>query len=81
MRCFVYRSTRRPDTFVYLPREEGFDDLPEPLRALLGRLELALEIELTPERKLARCDTRVVLAQIEECGYYLQLPPSEWTPA
>jgi uncharacterized protein YcgL (UPF0745 family) len=79
MRCLVYRSTRRTDTYVYLAREDALDELPEALREQLGRLELALEFDLTPERRLARCDARVVLQQIEDCGYYLQLPPAEWT--
>lgn len=78
MRCLVYRSTRRADTYLYLPREDALDELPEALRDRLGRLEFALEFELTPERRLARCDARAVLAQIEDCGYYLQLPPGEW---
>lgn len=79
MRCLVYRSTRRADTYLYLAHEDAIDDLPEPLRMQLGRLEFALEFDLTPERRLARGDARVVLAQIEDSGYYLQLPPGEWT--
>lgn len=79
MRCFVYRSTLRADTYVYLARAEAFEEIPEALRERLGRLEYALEFDLTPERRLARCDPRVVMAQLETCGYYLQLPPGEWT--
>ncbi|MDZ7829974.1 MAG: YcgL domain-containing protein [Halofilum sp. (in: g-proteobacteria)] len=79
MRCLVYRSTLRTDTYVYLAREEALDELPEALRERLGRLEFALEFDLTSERRLARCDARAVLAQIEDRGYYLQLPPGEWT--
>jgi uncharacterized protein YcgL (UPF0745 family) len=30
---------------------------------------------LHPERKLARADINKVLADIEEQGYYLQMPP------
>lgn len=80
MRCLVYRSTLRADTYLYLPHEQALDEVPETLRQRLGRLELALEFDLVPERPLARCDARVVLAQLEERGYYLQLPPAEWTP-
>jgi len=79
MRCLVYRSTLHADTYVYLPREDALDELPDALRERLGRREFALEFDLTPQRRLARCDARVLLTQIEECGYYLQLPPGEWT--
>lgn len=78
MQCFVYRSTLRTDTYVYLPREDDFDDIPESLRQRLGRLEFALAFDLAPDRTMARADPRVVMAQLDECGYYLQLPPGEW---
>lgn len=79
MRCFVYRSARRPDTYVYVPREDDFSEIPESLLARLGPLERALEFDLTPERRLAQCNPHVVLAQLDEHGYFLQLPPGEWT--
>jgi len=78
MRCLVYRSTLRADTYLYLPREDALEQVPESLRERLGRLEFALEFDLTPERRLAHCDARSVLARIEAHGYYLQLPPGEW---
>ncbi len=30
MHCFVYASQRKPDTYVWLTRRDGFDLLPEP---------------------------------------------------
>lgn len=77
MQCFVYRSTRRPDTYVFVPRADDFSDIPETLRGHLGRLELALELELTPERRLARTDGATVIAHMERDGFFLQLPP-DW---
>ena len=78
MRCFVYRSTRRADTYVFVPRADDFEEIPGNLQAYLGRLEFALELELTPERQLARTDGRTVLDHIEQDGFYVQLPP-EWS--
>jgi len=77
MRCYVYRSSRRADTYVYLPRQDDFSELPEGLRSALGRLEFALEFDLTPERRLAREDPATVLANLESQGFHLQLPPPE----
>ena len=77
MRCYVYRSSRRADTYVYLPRQDDFSELPEGLRSALGRLEFALEFDLTPERRLAREDSATVLANLESQGFHLQLPPPE----
>ena len=40
-------------------------------------LEIALSFELTEERSLAKEDPVVVMANLKEHGYYLQLPPAE----
>jgi uncharacterized protein len=77
MHCFVYASQRKPDTYVWLARREGFDVLPEPLVLLLGELRFVLEVELTPQRKLPREDTEKVLANLGELGWHLQAPPNE----
>jgi uncharacterized protein len=78
MQCYVYRSTRRADTYVYLPRRDDFTEIPEGLLRALGRFEFALEFELTPQRRLAHEDPFIVLANIEAHGFHLQLrPPDE----
>jgi len=77
MRCYVYRSSRRADTYVYLPRQDDFSKLPEGLLRMLGRLEFALEFDLAPERRLAREDSATVRANLESQGFHLQLPPPE----
>lgn len=79
MQCFVYRSMRHVDTYLFVPRAEDFDDVPEDLREHLGRLVFAMELELTPERSLARTDGQQVMDQFAERGYYLQMP-DRWKP-
>ncbi|UPG94884.1 YcgL domain-containing protein [Luteibacter aegosomatissinici] len=77
MHCYVYASLRKPDTYVWLARREGFDVLPEPLVLLLGELRFVLEVELTPQRKLPHEDTEKVLASLGGQGWHLQAPPNE----
>ncbi len=77
MRCYVYRATRRADTYVYLPEKDDFSELPEGVMFALGRLEFALEFELTPGRTLAQEDPQRVLANLDEQGFHLQFPPPE----
>jgi uncharacterized protein YcgL (UPF0745 family) len=78
MQCLVYRSTRRPDTYLLTDRGETFGHIPEALLAHLGRLEFAFDFDLTPERRLARTDGGTVIEHIERDGYYLQLPDREY---
>jgi uncharacterized protein YcgL (UPF0745 family) len=81
MQCYVYRSRRRAETYVYLPRKDDFSDLPEALVELLGRLELALELDLTPDRRLAREDPGQVLESLRERGFHLQMPAENVQPS
>jgi uncharacterized protein YcgL (UPF0745 family) len=79
MYCIVYRSRKKSDAYLYVPRgADGDGDLsrvPSALRTLLGALEHALVLELTPERRLANADVTQVMRALDENGYYLQLPP------
>lgn len=73
----VYRSPRKDLTYIYLPRDSKLDTLPAPLRQQFGEPELVLTLNLTSDRKLARYSGEHVLSEIEQRGYFLQMPPSE----
>ena len=72
----VFKSLKRLDTYLYVDKSQNFEELPSALRDAFGQYELVLEMELSPERKLARADANQVLANIALKGFYLQLPPS-----
>ncbi len=74
--CWVYRSSRKDELYVYLRTKDGFDQLPEGLRRLLGTPELVMELELHADRKLARAEVRNVMERLRAQGYYLQMPPA-----
>jgi uncharacterized protein YcgL (UPF0745 family) len=77
MLCIVYKSSRRPDTYVYVADPDQLAKLPAALAQALGTLVEALRFELTPERKLAREDARLVSANIDHMGYHIQFPPAD----
>ncbi|MEM8844056.1 MAG: YcgL domain-containing protein [Pseudomonadota bacterium] len=74
MKCFVYRGTRKADTYLYVLGENQFDHLPQNLLSLLGRLEFALDIDLDAVGKLANAELNEVKKSLQKQGYYLQLP-------
>ncbi|MBE2210460.1 MAG: YcgL domain-containing protein [Xanthomonadaceae bacterium] len=76
MLAYVYKSRKRADTYVFLTGRDDFTRLPEPLRTQLGPLTFVLEVELTPERKLARESAAEVMANLTARGFHLQFPPS-----
>jgi len=76
MHAFVYKSLKKADTYVYLAARDDFARLPEPLRTQLGGLQFVLDLELTPQRKLAREEAAVVLENLALRGFHLQFPPA-----
>lgn len=75
MRCFVYKSLKKSDTYVYFRVRDDFTPLPDSLRAPLGELAFVVEFELTPERRLAREDAAAVCENLVARGFHLQFPP------
>lgn len=76
MRCHVYKSLVRADTYVYLARKDDFEVLPELLRQSLGELQPVMTLELGPQRRLARVEVAAVRTALGASGYFLQLPPA-----
>lgn len=79
MHAYVYKSQRRPDTYLYLAKRDDFDCLPAPIRERLQPFGHVLDVELTPERRLAREDAATVRANLSGRGFHLQMPPSTAT--
>ena len=77
MKCSVIRSSLRDYTYIYLRDGYEFDDLPDTLRQVFGAPQLVMNLELTPDRKLAYEDIELVMRNLDEQGYHLQLPPRE----
>lgn len=75
--CSIYKSTRKNGMYLYVLRSEGLARVPESLLAAFGKPALAMELVLTPERKLAREDISKVLENLQEQGFHLQMPPPE----
>jgi uncharacterized protein YcgL (UPF0745 family) len=67
--------------YLYVPFQESENELlnsiPEKLRKLTGRLDKVMELELAPNRKLARAKVEDVVKALVEKGYYIQMPPKE----
>jgi uncharacterized protein len=80
MQCYVYRSPRKLDTYLYLPRKDDFEDIPETLMQVFGKPEFALEFELTPDRSLAQEDPQEVIKNLKDSGFHLQIPPENQDP-
>lgn len=71
----VYKTARRPYTFLYVPRDLQPDQWPDSLAALFRDPEKVLSLTLTAEQPLAAQSATVVMESIRSRGYFMQLPP------
>ena len=77
MKCSVIRSSLKDFTYIYLLAGQAYEDLPTALKKVFGEPEFVMDLELSPERKLALEDVEKVMHNLSEQGYHLQLPPQE----
>ncbi len=80
MKCFVYKSLKKADSYIFIENKDDFEKVPQPLLQLFGAPEFTLEFDLTEDRKLASADAKQVIEYINEQGYYLQMPSKNELP-
>lgn len=73
--CRIYASTSIDEMYLYVDLGDDLSRVPEPLLARFGRPREVTKLALSPERPLARVDVAQVLRDIDEKGFYLQMPP------
>ena len=71
----IFRSSRKADTYLYMPATAEFEDLPEVLRKQFGAPIYVMDLVLTPARELAQVDVLQVMQAMTEDGFFLQFPP------
>ncbi len=75
--CSVYRSPKKDGMYLYVPKENPFERVPEQLLQTFGTPGHVIDLDLTADRKLARVSAPDVIQGILQNGYYLQMPPLE----
>lgn len=73
----AFRSPKKDELYLFVPKEEGLDKLPKELLTMFGEPTHVMDFELTPERKMAREDAKEVYDAIQSKGFYMQMPPTE----
>ncbi|MDH5611004.1 MAG: YcgL domain-containing protein [Gammaproteobacteria bacterium] len=74
MKSYIYRCSRKPDMYIYLAEEDDFSNVPKNIFNSLGIITFAMELEISPDKKLAREDPVKVIGNLKEHGFHLQLP-------
>jgi uncharacterized protein YcgL (UPF0745 family) len=61
--------------YLYIDKKDDFSKIPEALFNSFGTLEFVMNLELTPERKLAKEDVEKVIESLIQKGFFVQMPP------
>ena len=80
MQCFIYKSLKKDYLYLYVLNKDDFSKVPEELLKNFGRIEYVMDLELSPNRKLAREDAQKIIDNLNLQGFFVQLPPQKETP-
>lgn len=75
MNCYIYRSRKKVGSYLYLPTKNDFSALPKTLLHLFGQPEFTFKFDLSSRKQLAEVETQTVIQNLQEEGFYLQIPP------
>ncbi len=71
----IYKSPKKPETYLYVLRRDDFSQVPAALLEMFGKPQLVTVLDLSSRVSLAGADLEKVRHMLTETGYYLQLPP------
>lgn len=75
--CTIYSSKKRSELYVYLPKDDAIDDLPDEVKAYTGALTSVMTLLITEDKALARVSASDVIDAINKQGFFIQMPPAE----
>lgn len=77
MLCTIYKSRKKPGSYLYLAKRDDFSPVPTALFEQFGKPELVMMFNLKGEKTLHNADKNEVLDKIQTQGFYLQLPKQD----
>ena len=76
MQTYIYKSSRKDELYLYITKKDDFSDVPQALFDSMGKQPIfVMELNLSPNKPLAREDVSKVIKSLESQGYHVQMPP------
>ena len=73
--CAIYRSAKKEGMFLYVPKRDVFEQVPQSLLEIFGKPQFVMLFNLNGEKQLKRAKNEEVLQALQTQGFYLQMPP------
>ncbi|OOF48408.1 hypothetical protein BKK54_11005 [Rodentibacter genomosp. 1] len=77
MLCAIYRSRKKPGSYLYIQKRDDFSAVPSMLLAHFGKPELVMMFNLAGNQSLRHADKYDVKEKILSQGFYLQIPEQD----
>ena len=71
----VYKSSKKAETYLYIPKRDDFSAVPQALLDTFGKAIFVMLLPLGKRNKLAQLDSAKLHAELINKGFYLQIPP------
>ena len=73
--CSIYKTSKKDEMYLYVDKRDQFKKVPEALLNHFGKPVHFGDLLLHKDKKLARANVEEVMADIQEKGFFLQMPP------
>lgn len=76
MKTYIYKSTKKDELYLYIVKKDDFSEVPQELYDSMGKEPVfVMELELSPDRPLARENVAQVIKNLETQQFHVQMPP------
>ncbi|GAC13571.1 YcgL domain-containing protein [Aliiglaciecola lipolytica] len=75
MLVYVYKSSKKQQTYLYILKKDNFEDVPKQLMDTFGPPAFVMILALKKHERLAQVDIKKLTDELNKNGFYLQLPP------
>ncbi len=74
MQCFVYKSDKHFDMYLYIATQDDFSQIPDALLERFGTPFFVLDFDINQRQQLGRESLATVKHNLTTQGFHLQLP-------
>ncbi|MDC2824793.1 YcgL domain-containing protein [Rodentibacter pneumotropicus] len=77
MLCAIYKSKKKPGSYLYIQKRDDFSAVPGNLLEYFGKPELVMMFNLSGNKPLYHANKNEVEEKIRSQGFYLQIPKQD----
>lgn len=77
MFCYIYKNPKKDGMYLYIPKKDHFEFLPEKLKESFKSINFVMAVNLDKRKSLAQVNLEELKKELTERGFYLQLPKEE----